>query len=74
MKKIDGNRKVYDLIQEYPELKPILVDLGFQPLNDDKMLNSLGRIMSLKNGAKQIRLSEEDLMEGLRKEGYEVEL
>ena len=74
MIKIDGNKTVYHLIQENEELKPILVNLGFEPLNDVKMLNTLGRIMTLKNGAKQIRLSEEDLVEGLRKEGYEIEL
>ena len=74
MIKIDGNKTVYNLIQENEELKTVLVNLGFEPLNDDKMLSTLGRIMTLKNGAKQIRLSEEDLIEGLRKEGYEVEL
>lgn len=73
MKKIDGNRTVYDLIQEYPELKPILVEMGFTPLNNDKMLNTVGRMMPLNSGAKQIKLSPEDLKEGLRKEGFELE-
>lgn len=72
MKKIDGNRVVYDLIQENPELKQVLVDLGFKPLNNDRMLNTMGRMMSLINGAKQIRLSPEDLKEGLKKSGFEL--
>ena len=73
MKKIDGNRTVYDLIQEYPELKPILVEMGFTPLNNDKMLNTVGRMMPLNSGAKQIKLIHEDLKEGLRKEGFELQ-
>jgi len=70
--KIDGNRTVYDLIQEYPELKPILVDIGFKPLNNDKMLTTVGRMMPLKNGAKQINLPLEKLKEQLSDAGYEL--
>ncbi len=72
MIKIDGNRTAYDLVNEFPELKPILVDLGFKPLNDDKMLNTVGRMMTLNRGAKQIGLTREDLQKGLKDKGYEL--
>lgn len=72
MKTIDGNKMVYELIKENPALKKVLVDLGFTPLNNDKMLNTVGRMMSLKNGAKQIRLDQEDLNEGLEKAGFKL--
>ncbi|HIZ70385.1 MAG TPA: DUF1858 domain-containing protein [Candidatus Atopostipes pullistercoris] len=74
MKTIDGNRTVYDLIQEYPELKPILVKIGFKPLTNDKMLNTVGRMMPLNNGAKQIKLSLDDLKEALQKEGFDLQV
>lgn len=74
MKKINGNKTVYVLIQEYPELKEVLVDLGFTPLNNDKMLNTVGRMMSLTNGAKQIKLDQADLEAGLNKAGFELEV
>lgn len=70
MKKIDANKTVYELIIEYPELKEILVNLGFTPLNNDKMLNTVGRMMSLNNGAKQIQLTQEALNEGLKSAGF----
>lgn len=73
MKQIDGKRTVYDIIQEYPELKPVLVEIGFKPLNDEKMLNTVGRMMPLNSGAKQIKLSHEELKERLRKEGFELQ-
>ncbi len=72
MKTIDGNKMVYELIKENPALKKVLVGLGFTPLNNDKMLNTVGRMMSLKNGAKQIRLDQEDLNEGLEKAGFKL--
>lgn len=73
MKKIDSNKTVYELIKENPELKPVLVDMGFTPLNDDRMLNTVGRMMSLKNGAKQINLNEKELVEHLREANFELE-
>lgn len=72
MKTIDGNKTVYVLIQENPELKDVLVNLGFTPLNDPKMLNTVGRMMSLNNGAKQIKLDREDLKAGLREANFEL--
>ena len=73
MKKINGNKTVYVLIQENPELKDVLVRLGFTPLDDPKMLNTVGRMMSLNNGAKQIKISPEELQAGLNESGFEVE-
>lgn len=73
MKTINGNKTVYDLIQENPELKEVLVNLGFTPLNNDKMLNTVGRMMSLNNGAKQIKLDREKLQAGLNEAGFELQ-
>lgn len=74
MKKINGNKTVYTLIQEHPELKEVLVNLGFTPLNDPKMLNTVGRMMPLLKGVKQINITPEQLEEGLNKAGFELEI
>lgn len=72
MKEVNLNKTVFHLIQEYPELKPVLVDLGFTPLQDDKMLHTVGRMMPLNKGAQQIGLSKEDLVHSLTQHGFEV--
>ncbi|WP_028273179.1 DUF1858 domain-containing protein [Atopococcus tabaci] len=72
MKEINLNNTVFQLIQEYPELKPVLVDLGFTPLQDDRMLQTVGRMMPLNKGARQVGLSQEDLVQSLTQHGFEV--
>lgn len=72
MKIIDGNQTVYDLVKDNPELKKVLVDLGLKPLNNDAMLNTVGRMMSLNEGIKQIDLSKEELINGLAKANYQL--
>ena len=73
MEKINGNKTVFVLIEEHPELKSVLVNLGFTPLADRKMLNTVGRMMSLNNGAKQIKIAPEKLQAGLNEAGFELE-
>lgn len=73
MKRINGNKPVYDLIEEHPELREVLVDLGFEPLANDMMLNTAGRMMHLNGGAKRIYLDREELEKGLNKAGYTLE-
>ena len=72
MKKIDGNQTVYELVKEDPDLKKVLVDLGLTPLNNPAMLNTVGRMMTLNDGIKQIDLSREELIAGLEKANYQL--
>ena len=72
MKKINGNKTVYELIKENSDLKEVLVGLGLTPLNNEAMLNTIGRMMTLNDGIKQINLSEEDLVKGLAKANYQL--
>lgn len=72
MEMIDGNRTVYDLVKNNPDLKKVLVDLGLTPLNNDAMLNTVGRMMSLNDGIKQIDLSKEELITALAKANYQL--
>lgn len=73
MKTININETVYHLIQQHPELKDILVQLGFTPLQNDKMLQTVGRMMPLKKGAEQIGLDQDKLAVELEKNGFQTE-
>lgn len=68
--KIDINEVVYDLIKDNDKLKKDLIDLGFTGLDNPIMLNSLGKKMTLKRGAKMMGIKDyEKKLEAL---GYEL--
>lgn len=71
--KININQTVYQIIAEHPDLKAHLIAMGFSPLANDKMLQTVGRMMPLKTGARQIDLPVAQLIEKLSALGYEVE-
>lgn len=72
MKEIDGNQTVYQIVKEDPVLKEILVELGFTPLADEKMLNSIGRMMTLNNGIKQLKMDREEMKNVLKNKNYQL--
>ncbi|MFA9467374.1 MULTISPECIES: DUF1858 domain-containing protein [Streptococcus] len=69
---IDLNQPVAELLASHPELRDILVDLGFKPLANPAMLNTLGKITSLKQGSRLTGISLETIARTLTSHGYEV--
>lgn len=69
---IDLDQPVYDTIKQHPELKQLLVDLGFSPLANKAMLQTAGRMTSLKKGAGLIGVPIEEIVQTLEWNGYEV--
>lgn len=69
---IDVNESVYNVIEKNPELLPLLVELGFKPLNNPTMLNSLGRMTSIRKGSKLINQPLGKIVQELQWNGYEV--
>lgn len=69
---IDLNKSVNSLCKDDEKLKHILYDLGFSDITKPAMLNTAGRIMTLKKGAafKKIPLSK--IVHALNESGYEV--
>lgn len=49
-KVLDLNKTVYDLTQEYPEVKDIMAELGFQDITKPMALNLMGRVMTIPKG------------------------
>ncbi|EFQ56594.1 hypothetical protein HMPREF9176_1354 [Streptococcus downei F0415] len=69
---IDLSKTVAKTLEEHPELKEILIDLGFKPLANPLMLKTLGQATSLKAGSKLAKIPLEKIKQTLEFNGYEV--
>ncbi len=72
-KKIDLNKSVYELTEEYPELIDIMAGLGFTEITKKPVLNSVGKIMTIPKGAKMKNISMMDVVTALMQNGFELE-
>ena len=69
---VDLNRSVKQVLDSHPELLDILVDLGFKPLANPAMRQSVGKVVTLKQGCKLINLPLDQLINELQWNGYTV--
>lgn len=69
---IDLSKPVAEVLKEHPEIKELLIDLGFKPLANPGMLNTVGKVTSLKTGSKMTGVSLDDIKKTLTFNGYEV--
>ncbi|MBD3949467.1 DUF1858 domain-containing protein [Tuanshanicoccus lijuaniae] len=69
---IDLSQTVHQTVQEHPEIKEFLVELGFKPLANPLMFNTIARKTSIIQGAKLIGLSLKEIQQQLEWNGYEV--
>lgn len=71
-KKIDLKNSLYDLTQQYPELIPILKDLGFMAITSPIIRNTLGRKMTIPNGCDKQRIELGKVVQELEQKGFQV--
>ena len=69
---IDVSIPVAQVIDQHPEVLDLLVELGFKPLANPIMRNTVGRKVSLKQGIKFRRYPMEKIVQTLEANGYEV--
>ena len=69
---IDLNNYVYQIVKDHPEVLDLLVELGFKPLKNPAMLNTVGRTTNLKQGAKLIGIDPTDIIQQLKWNGYDI--
>ncbi|MBR2654851.1 MAG: DUF438 domain-containing protein [Lachnospiraceae bacterium] len=72
-KKIDLNKTVFELTEEYPELIEIMAKLGFTEITKKPVLHSVGKIMTIPKGAKMKNISMMDVVTTLMANGFELE-
>lgn len=71
-KQIDLKKSVFELVKTYPELKEVLVELGFKDIVLPGMLETAGRIMTIEKGAKMKQFDIKDIIKKLEDKGYKV--
>ena len=71
-KKLDLNKTVFELTQEYPELVEIMAGLGFTEVTKKPMLHSVGKMMTIPKGAKLKKISMMDVVTTLMSNGFEL--
>ena len=71
-RKLDLNKTVFELTQEYPELIDIMADLGFTEIAKKPVLHSVGKIMTIPKGAKMKNISMMDVVTTLMEKGFEL--
>lgn len=72
MNTIDLNMPVAEIVTRHPEVKELLIEIGFKPLANPAMLNTLGKVTSLKAGSKFANIPLEEIQKVLECNGYDV--
>ena len=71
-KQIDFSRSVFELVEEYPELKDIMLKLGFNEISKKAVFHSVGKIMTIPKGAKMKNIPMMDIITALTSNGFEI--
>ena len=70
MIEINISKKIYDIVNEYPDVKDIMTEIGFADIAKPGTLQSAGRIMTLEKGARIKNIPLEEIEETFKKYGY----
>lgn len=73
MKKIQSTQTIYDLVKNDPEIGEIMKSLGFEHITDPIMLNTAGRVMTIRKGAEMKHIDMETIRKKFSEHNYELE-
>lgn len=73
MNTIDLNIPVAEVLDQHPEVLDLLVELGFTPLANPLMRQTLGRTVSIAQGAKMKGIDLNRIVDCLKWNGYDIE-
>jgi hypothetical protein len=72
MKEITLKKSIYELCSSYPELIPIMKELGFVNITKPGMLQSMGKIMTIPKGCRTMRIPLEQVRDHLSSHGFKI--
>lgn len=71
--KINMSTSIHDLVKEYPEIKDIMKSLGFDSIVSPVMINTVGKIMNIKKGAKMRNIDLAVIIDKFKEHNFELE-
>lgn len=74
MEIIRSDESVYSIISRFPEIKEIMVEIGFKDIVKAGMLQSLGRIMTIKKGCIMKKLDIDMVKKAFLEKGFNLEV
>lgn len=72
MREIDFSKTLFELVTEYPEVKQIMAELGFNAINQPGMLQTAGRYMTIPKGAQMKKIHLEQIVTAFETSGFIV--
>ena len=72
MREIDFSKTLFELVTEYPEVKQIMAELGFNAINQPGMLQTAGRYMTIPKGAQMKKITLEQIVTAFETSGFIV--
>lgn len=70
MKELDLSKTIYDLAKDDDAFVDHMVSLGFEGVVEGMTLKTVGRVMTLRKGAKVKHIPIEKVIEYFKKQGY----
>ena len=72
-KVLDLRKNLYTLCEEYPEVKDVMVSLGFSEVAKPMMLNTMGKFMTIPKGAAARSIPLDSIIKAFEAVGFTVE-
>lgn len=72
MKKISIDDSIYKIVEANPELKSILVTMGFEHLNDKRMYQTMAKVVTLRKAARMHNLPFGVIRQTLNEFGFDL--
>jgi uncharacterized protein len=72
MKEIDLTKSLFDITEAYPELIPVLADVGFLGATNERMRTTHARVMTIPRGCEQLGIDLAKVVRRLEAEGFTV--
>ena len=72
-KLINTNKNIYELCKEYPEIKNILSDLGFEAINNPIMFNTMSKLTTIDKASKIKNIDMKNIIKKFEENGFAFE-